>query len=482
MTRDLRSAQIGQSPVKQGDGERRFMSREQCQALLERCVALSTGGGDTRITITSWWEAGVQWARNRAHTSTDILNTSVSLSRHRRGARGGASTYQLDDDGLRDAIQGAERALQYDEAGIVYETRPQPVFQRETLNPKLWSDATNTFDGERRGEVVRRAIAPAESAGLLSAGNLIVRTGCASIFSTDGTARYFPYTRVAFSSTVRDAKGTGSGWAGIDDYDVTRVDFDTLARRALEKCKMSVKPVALEPGRYTTVLEAQAVADLWAPLITDDQFATDRSRAEEEFPGTPFAKGKYTSKINERILDSRINVSSDPMDPEGGFLPFRWYDGVAFRPVSWIEQGVLKQLAYNRIYGLSRLGKDVEKENPKSWRMSGGTTSIDEMIATTKRGVLVTRLHGVSCFDIRSFTCTGYTRDGLWLIEDGKISKPVKNFRFTESPLFSFNRVEQLGVPRRVFSEGDKPMQNLAWIAPPMKVLDFNFTQLADAV
>jgi predicted Zn-dependent protease len=108
--------------------------------------------------------------------------------------------------------------------------------------------------------------------------------------------------------------------------------------------------------------------------------------------------------------------------------------------------------------------------------MSGGTTTIDEMIQTTKRGIMVTRLSNIRLVDPNSLLYTGYTRDGLWLVENGKISKPIKNFRFTESPMFVFNQVEQLGPPVRVFHPG-APV-----IVPPVKVRDFSFTALADAI
>jgi len=102
--------------------------------------------------------------------------------------------------------------------------------------------------------------------------------------------------------------------------------------------------------------------------------------------------------------------------------------------------------------------------------------SIDEMIATTERGVLVTRLHNVVTLDAGSLLSTGITRDGLWLIERGKITKAIKNFRFTESPLFAFNNVEQLGECKKVFR------RRAPAICPTMKVKDFSFTGLMDAV
>jgi predicted Zn-dependent protease len=108
--------------------------------------------------------------------------------------------------------------------------------------------------------------------------------------------------------------------------------------------------------------------------------------------------------------------------------------------------------------------------------MSGGTTTVEEMIQTTKRGLLVTRFSNMELIDDQSVLVSGYTRDGLWLVENGQISKPVKNFRFTESPLFVFNQVEQLGVPQRIFH----PTAPI--VVPPVKVRDFSFTSLADAV
>jgi predicted Zn-dependent protease len=108
--------------------------------------------------------------------------------------------------------------------------------------------------------------------------------------------------------------------------------------------------------------------------------------------------------------------------------------------------------------------------------MSGGVTTIDEMIATTKRGLLVTRFWDTEIIDKPSVLCSGMTRDGLWLIENGEIRHPIKNFRFTESPLFAFNQVDQLGVPVPVFSPG------VPATCPPIKVRDFSFTAMVDAV
>src|SRR5690606_41558460 len=141
----------------------------------------------------------------------------------------------------------------------------------------------------------------------------------------------------------------------------------------------------------------------------------------------------------------------------------------------WIENGVLRELAYPRGYANQVLNKPDPLLNSYSFRMSGGDMTIEEMIARTERGLLVTRLANVRVVDYNSLLCTGTTADGLWLIERGEITKPVKNFRFRESPLYVFNSLEALGTPVRV-------LQQMPTIVPPAMVHDFSMPSPADAV
>jgi predicted Zn-dependent protease len=224
---------------------------------------------------------------------------------------------------------------------------------------------------------------------------------------------------------------------------------------------------------------------------------------ESSSPLGPFFKSDATatqparSKLGDRLIDERITISADPTDPELGFAPFSilapnsgdQFVTDVYHPVTWFERGVLVNLAYPRfssIASTSALGRDQDLGLPNSgaFRMSGGTTTIEEMIETTKRGLLVTRFDAIINLDYTSQLYRGYTRDGTWLIENGKISKPVKNLAFTESPLFALNRVEQLGVPQRVFHPNEWFLWTIAQpaVVPPLKVADFSFTALSDAV
>jgi predicted Zn-dependent protease len=165
------------------------------------------------------------------------------------------------------------------------------------------------------------------------------------------------------------------------------------------------------------------------------------------------------------------------MDPDCGFVPFDW-SGEPYQGVDWIAAGVLKELAYSRGYGVSMLNKDAALTNSRAYRftVSGQSATMDEMIASTERGFVVTRFNNIHLVDLNSMLMSGTTRDGLWLVEKGKISKAVKNFRFTASPLLVFNSILQASVPQRVFRP-EAPA-----VVPAIKVRDFSFTALADAV
>jgi len=249
-----------------------------------------------------------------------------------------------------------------------------------------------------------------------------------------------------------------------------------IGATALDKCIRSANAVRIEPGRYTVILEPQAVADLLTTMMWPGGSNTDRTWAEKMLG--PFQYQGMRSKIGQRVIDARLTIRSDPMDPDAGFVPFDRDSGDPYQSVSWIADGYLRELAYSRFYAVRRLNKPMPLSLSGADRLSTNTppVSVDTMIRSTKRGLLVTRFHGVEQLDDKSVLCAGYTRDGVWLIEDGKITKPVKNFRFTESPLFILNKVDQIGEPVRVFDP------DFARVAPPIKVHDFSFTSLADAV
>jgi predicted Zn-dependent protease len=384
-------------------------------------------------------------------------------------------TNQLDDISIAAAVRVAED--QAHQAHPHYQDRsvdlhdPPPTVTGLVI-PTVWSDRTFNLDASKRGEVARLMSDPAEQAGMLAAGYLSVRGASKANIDTDHTSKYIAYTAAQCSITIRDPGGTASGWAGVSSYDWGRIDPAALAERALKKCIASRNPVAVEPGRYTVILEPQAVHDLvrfmasWLPR---------RFTAEVGFG--PFAAGTrehpHESKVGQKIADDQITISYDPNDPA---LAVPIYDGVT--PVTWVDHGILSVLGYGRdTYALQFMNRNVNQNGDGAYRIAEGNATIDEMIATTKRGLIVTRFSDVSQLEEKSVLLTGFTRDGLWLVENGKITKAVKNFRFTDSPLFMLNNVEQVGRPAIPVFSPDMPA-----VVPPIKARDFSFTSLIDAI
>jgi predicted Zn-dependent protease len=469
--------------------EERILSKAACDAIAQRIFGFARGGGETLLFLKSWTNGGLRWARNRASLASDQRDIVIEIHRTVPGApEGTAVTNQLDDASLEAAVRAAERdgmtALEY----IPHDPPGKPPLPKaEWPRTAIWSDATYAVTPETRGEVARALIAPAEAKRFLSAGYLEMRAGATMVVSSERPAGPFgpdevPYvrwTQAQCSMTVRDPSGTASGWAGLSSYDWAKIDAPALAARALEKCEASRNPVALEPGRYTVILEPQAVADLMEIV------ASSMARPLAEMGSGPWALardnvlGIWRTKLGLKVIDERITISHDPADPALGILPLPW-----MQPITWFDKGVLTNLAYARDYAVPALNLGADLHGMVGYRMSGGTTSVDEMIRTTKRGLLVTRFSNIRELDGGSLLSTGLTRDGLWLIENGKISKAVKNFRFTESPLFVLNAIEQLGVPVPVFRPVKDPYEAVLTpaIVPALKARDFSFTSTIDAI
>jgi predicted Zn-dependent protease len=444
------------------------------------------------VTISSNWTGSTRWARNQVSSTGDVRNNVVNVLRNLNGAMAAFMVVNdTSDAALVAAARRSERlaALQREWPYGDLVTRYTP---EQHTSPQLFSDATYQLEVTQRAGVAQPLLQSAQVAGMLSAGYIEVSAHCVAKLDTLGRAVYFPYTYARYSVTVRAPDGSRSGWAGVDSADWRTIDAEGVTARALEKCLRSRNPVRCEPGRYTTILEPQAVGEFTKQLVQN----FDRMGAENE-PLHPFSDRPGFSKLGQRVIDDRITLSADPMDPQAGFVPFDVWSNYSvwtqnqfqldvYHKATRIERGILTTLAYPREYARKQLGSDAGLPNPGAFRMSvtGQPASLDEMIATTERGLLVTRFDQLLLLELRSVLVRGYTRDGVWLIENGKISKPVKNLVFTESVLGALNNVEQLGVPQRifnppvpVFTAHPQPM-----VVPPLKIRDFSFTALSDAI
>jgi len=444
----------------------KFLSREQSQALAERIIKLSRADA-IQVNIGGGYQTNIRFADNRICTAGAQSTANVTVQSSFGPKHAVVQTNDFSDEGLERAVRQAEALakLAPDDPEAMPLLGPQ---QYEDV--KTYFDATANLTPELRAQVARSAIEPCKAAGdLKAAGFLTAGIGASAIGNSAGLFAYQAGTGSNYTLTVRTADGTGSGWAGSDHPDFAQLDYEGVSRQAIEKARASRNPVAIEPGRYTVILEPQAVGDLVQLL----GFALDARSADEG--RSAFSKEGGTTKVGDKIVDSRVNLVSDPADPQLLSNVFDFQGMPAHRQL-WIENGVLKRLTYGRFWAKK---KGVEADpGPISLKLVGGNDSVDDMIKATPRGVLVTRLWYLRQVDPRTELYTGLTRDGTFLIENGKISKAIRNMRFNESPIFMLNNLEALGRAVRIAgteSGGDIVM-------PAIKVHDFNFTSLSEAV
>jgi predicted Zn-dependent protease len=331
-------------------------------------------------------------------------------------------------------------------------------------------DATAAIGAGERAQAALTALAPARRAGdIKAAGFLLVGAGCTAQGNSAGLFAYHRSTSTNYTLTVRTTDGTGSGWAAADHPDWRQIDFARVSARAIDKARTSRNPAAVEPGRYTVIFEPQAVGDL-AQLIA---FYADARQADEG--RSPFSKEGGGNKVGEKIVDERVTLFSDPADPQLLAQPFDG-EGMRLGRQVWVDNGNLNQLQYSRFWAKKQ--NKVATGGATSLKMQGGSSSIDEMIRSTQRGILVTRLWYLREVDPRTILYTGLTRDGTYLIEEGRISRSIRNLRFNESPLFMLNNIDMIGAAERLAGTE----AGGAVVMPALKVRDFNFTSLSEAV
>jgi predicted Zn-dependent protease len=326
-----------------------------------------------------------------------------------------------------------------------------------------------------RAGAVQRAIQATGGGGqIFSAGFLEANVITVAVATSNGLFAYHRTTDGELSMTVRTPDGTGSGWASGGARDWGAVDPSAIGRAAARKAVASRNPQPIEPRPYTAVLEPQATNDL-IPLLAN----SFNARTADEGRSV-FSKASGGSRLGEQVCDRRVSLITDPEDPALLGMPFD-VEGLPIRRTVWIDNGVLRSLAYSRFWaqkqGAAPTGSQIYSQasafSGGGLKLTGGTKSTDQLIAECERGVLVTHFFYIRSLDTRTVLYTGLTRDGAFLIEKGKVTQPVKNLRWNESPLLMLNRLEDIGRPEAVAA---------GRLMPALRIRDFNFTSLSDAV
>ena len=455
------------------DSPLKVMSPADAQTVADTTLSLVTAK-DARVQVSTHSTAGIEFARNKIRNVTGISESVVGLTLSVAGREVIASTQDMTPEGLAALVNATETMAEQRTSRVEPEELVLDA-PAELLNPSgLYFESTLASAAlEAQEALVQTAIKPAERAGMITAGRISSESESLLVSSTTGYKGYSRKTYSEFSMTARTRSGTGSGWARYGTEDSANVNVPGIAGRAIDLAKRNEDPVAVEPGRYTVILEPEALAALiWQISRTPSAFLEARAA---DLGILVFAKEGGGNKIGQQMTDARVQLLYDPMDPLMPIMPLDENYG-PLRRTHWIENGILKNLAYIPSYARKQKREVViNPANGKNLRLevSGETQTREEMIASTKRGIWIHRLDGISLMNPSVMLFTGMTRDGTFLIENGKVTRPVKNMRFMESPFFILNKIDAFGEPVR----SEKTV-----VCPRLKVHDFEFTSLSDSI
>lgn len=455
------------------------LSRAAARQLASRVLALSKAEG-CQVNISASANGNTRYARNEVTTAGDTDNAAVTVTSRFGKRTASVGTNLLDDAGLSRAVETSERL-----ARLAPENPELMPLLPAQVHPEVpaFSNATADLDAARRAEAVRAVTGAASRAGLVAAGLVHRVAGANAVANSAGLFGYHASTTAVHTVTVRSPDGTGSGWAGTAHNDWARATpAAQLATRAVRKAHGTRGAAALEPGRYTVVLEPTAVGNLLGLLAFSlNARAADEGRSFFSKRGGGGAGGVGGNKIGEKIVDERVTLVSDPQDPDLLTAPFTG-EGLPVGRTVWIENGVLKRLAYDRFWAEKQGVAPTPFGGGFRLQGTGSAATLDELIQTVDRGLLVTRFWYIRPVDQRTLLYTGITRDGVFLIERGEVSRAVRNFRFNESPVAMLNNLVAIGRPGRVSSSESGDVGGQAVVVPPLVVRDFNFTSVSEAV
>jgi len=427
-------------------------------------VRQASGADETEVLLETHQSALTRFANNTIHQNVAEEGIHVSVRAVVDGRTARATTNKTDPESLRRVAGQAVASARWQPKDPELLPMPGPqTYQRV----ERFDDATAALTPEARAAAVEKVVARAEKSGLIAAGIFSSTSAAGALLNSRGLYAEHRETKAEFSVTFLDG---GSGWAKGNFTRASELNIEELAARACEKALANRDPKEIPPGRYTVILEPAAVLDLVGFLFYD-------------FAGTAVLDQRscFTNQVGKKVFGENITITDDVFHAGQAGAPWDG-EGVPRQAVALVERGVLKSLVYARHTAKKMNAQPTGHgfplpneygEAPMNLVFAGGSTSVDEMIRTTERGVLVTRLWYIREVDPYQKILTGMTRDGTYLVENGRVRQAARNLRFNQSLKEMLNQVELLGPAVRAAGE-----ESFEMVVPPMRVRDFHFTEV----
>jgi len=466
-----------------------MLEQDQSASIFQKIRKLSCADEVEALFYTGR-SALTRFANNTIHQNVAEENSSVSVRTVFGGRTARATTNKLDDESLKRVVQASESLAKVQQADP--DLLPMPANGgRDGASPvatwvATWAVPSRHFEQtaavtpELRADAVKKIVGVAERHKLTAAGIYSSAEASEGIFNSRGLSDWHTLTASEISVTM--LAGDSSGWQKANSPNVANLDAVALAEIAAQKATDSAQPREIPPGKYTVILEPAAVLDMAGFMFWD--FAGMAILDQRSF---------LNNRVNTKVFGDNINIWDDVSHPlQSGSI----FDGEGMRRqrVQLVENGVVKQLVYarataekmrkseykDRVGPIAPTGHGFSLPNEMGeaplhivFHAPAEARTVQQMIAGTERGVLVTRLWYIREVDPYEKILTGMTRDGTFYVENGEVRYGVRNFRFNESLVHMFSNVEEMGTPVRASGE-----ESFDMVVPAMKVRDFNFTEV----
>lgn len=441
-------------------------TKDQTLSMLDAAIARSSADATELVYIENR-EATARFAENIIHQNMDSTDARVIGRVLKDGRVAISSTNDLTDSGLDRMLADAAQIASLLEPDTTF---PGLAAPSTTQNLAGFFESTANSSPESRAEAISAIAKLAKSNGLAASGLFQTEAVSVAVVNSHGVRQWHSETRGEFSVSTSDDPTLGQGWSAGAGRDISKIDAIRLGGIAVDKAVRSRNPEAIPAGDYTVILEPAAVGQM---LLFLGFLA---------FSGKSFAQGRgvLSGKIGEKVTGDNITITDDPYLPEYPGMPFD-YEGTPKQRVVLIENGVARGVVHDRrsgaMAGVESTGHALPPDNargpyPKNLVMNAGASSLEEMIASTERGILITHFWYLNYLNPMNAQLTGSTRDGTFLIENGKLAKPIKNMRATPAVLDVLSRVELMSRERIVY-----PQYSAAMYVPALKIAAFPFVE-----
>ncbi len=449
-----------------------MLGKKEARAIINSVIKQSKAD-QVEVLLIAQDQALTRFANNYIHQNVSEADVNIAIRVAFGKKIGTASTNSLHMQKLKDTVAWAERIAQFQRENEDFVSFPA-VKKNAYRDIKTYNIKTTGFSAANRAEAVNKIISVARQHSLNSFGS--VSNGVADI-CIGNSHGVFAYARAGdiFCNIVMSSKNS-TGYAQAGSRDLLAINFEELAGNAARKAMLSEDPSEIAPGKYTAVFEPLAACEFLDYL------------SFYAFNGKMFHEGRsyLSDKLGSKIIDGRITIVDDPLARVGFAFPFD-FEGVPKKRLMLIDKGVAKNVVYDSLTAFKRKKKSTGHALggpnpfgpiPTNMVMKPGTKSLDDLIHETDRGVLVTRFHYTNVIDPHRLTFTGMTRDGTFLIEHGKITKGLKNLRFTENIIEVLNRVDDFSRKSVLVASDPGYGSRFATgtVVPAMKIRDFTFT------